>query len=168
MTAKALGDFTKQLPQLEVGTRVTIARPLGRFVLPRVDKLHGVVPTTKLLFIGGGIGITPLRALAEAAHGLGLDTTLLYGAKLRSDFALLAECQKFSTRVVCFVSNETCDLSGYCNGIIDTVAIERECPDVRTRHVYVCGPTAMMMSIVAQLSEMGVPSAQIHYEKFGY
>jgi predicted ferric reductase len=168
MTAKALGDFTRQLPQLEVGTRVTIARPLGRFVLPRVDKLHGVDPTTKLLFIGGGIGITPLRALAEAAQGLGLDSTLLYGAKVRSDFALLNECKKFCTKVTCFVSNEVITEQGFYSGVIDATAIERECPDVRTRHVYVCGPKPMMMSIVTQLGEMGVPTSRIHYEKFGY
>jgi predicted ferric reductase len=168
LTAKALGDYTKQLPQLEPGVRVTVSRPLGRFVLPHIDMSHGVDPSTKLLFIAGGIGITPLRALAEAAHGLTLTSTLLYGARTRSDFTLLSECKKFCAKVVCFASAETDTSPDYTVGIIDTAAILRECPDVRERHVYVCGPTGMMMSIVSQLKAIGLPDSQIHYEKFGY
>lgn len=168
LTAKALGDFTKQLPTLEPGVRVTIARPLGRFVLPTVDKAHGVDPKTKVLFIAGGIGITPLRALAEAAHGLGLDSCLLYSARTAHDFPLLDECKAFVQKVTCFVSQEPAPQDGFTAGIIDAAVIQRECPDVRDRHVYICGPTPMMNAMVEHLLAIDVPSSQIHYEKFGY
>lgn len=173
LTAKALGDFTKQLPLLYPGVRVTLTRPLGRFILPRRDMALLAQEGTaaharKLLLIAGGIGITPVRCIAEAAHGMGIESTLLYGAKTRADFALLNECKKFAAKVACFVSNEIVAEQGFYNGQIDTPALLRECPDVRERDVYVCGPTGMMMSIVTQLETLGVPKSQIHYERFGY
>jgi predicted ferric reductase len=68
MTAKAVGNFTRDLRTLPVGARVVAEGPFGVFTS---DARH----RDKTLLIAGGIGITPLRALLDELDG---DVTLLY------------------------------------------------------------------------------------------
>jgi ferredoxin-NADP reductase len=39
-------------------------------------------------------------------------------------------------------------------------------PDVEDRDVFICGPNGMTDAVVQSLSELGVPSNQIHAERF--
>ena len=58
---KALGDFTKDLAQrVEVGQKVTIEGPYGRF------QLAPSAPAGRQIWIAGGIGVTPFLAWLEA------------------------------------------------------------------------------------------------------
>ena len=58
VTVKALGDDSSQVARLRPGTRVLLEGPYGRLTAERRT-------TRKVLLLGAGIGITPLRALAE-------------------------------------------------------------------------------------------------------
>ncbi len=74
-------SFKKTLHDLKSGDLVGISEPMGDFVLPR--------DTTKpLLFVAGGIGITPfLSILSEVAHqGKTRDITLIYSATNKTEF----------------------------------------------------------------------------------
>lgn len=58
---KALGDFTNDLAQrVEVGQKVTIEGPYGRF------QLAPSAPAGRQIWIAGGIGVTPFLAWLEA------------------------------------------------------------------------------------------------------
>jgi ferredoxin-NADP reductase len=46
--------------------------------------------------------------------------------------------------------------------------LRRMIPDIATRAVFVCGPTAMINAAQASLRAAGVPRSQIAYERFGY
>ncbi|MBS1227912.1 MAG: ferric reductase [Proteobacteria bacterium] len=60
---KALGDFTNDLAQrVEVGQKVRIEGPYGRFQLART------APAERQIWIAGGIGVTPFLAWLEALH----------------------------------------------------------------------------------------------------
>src|SRR5690606_11363570 len=54
------GDFTAAIPKLKIGTPVVVSGPFGRFTAEKAI-------TDKRLFIAGGIGITPIRAMLEEA-----------------------------------------------------------------------------------------------------
>jgi len=57
-TIKELGDYTRTLAQIPIGTPVFVEGPYGA--------LTGAARTkARVLLIAGGIGITPLRALLE-------------------------------------------------------------------------------------------------------
>src|SRR5579884_2824711 len=58
ITIKDLGDHTAKLLRLKPGTRVAVEGPFGAFT-----EANRVRP--KVLYIAGGIGITPIRALVE-------------------------------------------------------------------------------------------------------
>jgi dihydroorotate dehydrogenase electron transfer subunit len=67
-----VGDGTQWLAQRTSGDKIDLLGPLGNgFTIHQDSK--------KLLLVAGGIGIAPLRFLADEAVKLGLSTTLLYG-----------------------------------------------------------------------------------------
>jgi predicted ferric reductase len=58
------GDFTRALTDVEVGTRVRLEGPFGRF-----DKItQALDPDTPLVFLGMGAGVAPLLSLTAAHH----------------------------------------------------------------------------------------------------
>jgi predicted ferric reductase len=63
---KALGDYTRRLPQrLVVGGPVQVEGPYGRFQLSRAN------PRARQIWVAGGIGITPFLAWLESLQGEG-------------------------------------------------------------------------------------------------
>lgn len=164
LTIKQLGDFTNQIPQLKPGTRVMISGPHGAFT-------HDKQVAQKVLYIAGGIGITPIRALIqERATGAaqGGDAVLLFGNRTIGDTALLTELQQLGAKIKMPIHNVLSEQPGYSgeNGIIDTQRIQRLVPDVAERDVFLCGPPPMMAGVRASLKQLGVPDGQVHYERF--
>src|SRR5437762_1028493 len=71
ITVKALGDGTRSLQRLAVGTRVLVEGPYGVLTGARRRR-------RRILLIAGGIGIAPLRALVESLPAAPGEMTLLY------------------------------------------------------------------------------------------
>lgn len=161
ITAKGLGDFTNKMPALLPGTKVLIDGPLGIFTALRSQN-------NKLLFIAGGIGITPLRSLMESLQSSKKDIVLLYANKTKQDIVFLSELQtltvKPGNRLINILSNET--VEGYASGMLDKSKIAELVEDVKERDVYLCGPPPMMKAVRKALIELGIPKSKIYYEKF--
>ena len=86
ITIKELGDWSKALQRVSVGTHVFVEGPYGVLTGARRTR-------PKVLLIAGGIGITPLRALLEAlpaGHG---DMTLLYRVRSQADVVFRDELE---------------------------------------------------------------------------
>ncbi|MFZ2831980.1 MAG: ferric reductase-like transmembrane domain-containing protein, partial [Minisyncoccia bacterium] len=83
-TVKMLGDYTNKIKDVKPGTKVIIDGPLGLFVQKRAVR-------DKYLFIGGGIGITPLRSLIESMTPEKKDMVLLCGSRTVNDIAFAKE-----------------------------------------------------------------------------
>lgn len=161
ITVKALGDYSSDIGSLKPGTRVLIDGPHGTFTLRKSNK-------TKLLLIGGGAGITPIRPLFEDAIGHGLDVTAIYAARNVESAVLLDEMKGLSeTRnspVHVLFSRSAAEKGE--RRYVDLDYIHSTVPDVVERDVFVCGPPAMMRTVKEALRKLGVPEAQVHYEKF--
>lgn len=157
-TAKAAGDFTRTLGQLKEGTRVIIDGPLGVFT-ERSDK-------EKYLLIAGGIGITPILALAQSLSKKGKDVVVLYSIKKESDGVFMEELRRLPIRLVSIYSDDP-QASGE-HGLMDAQCITRLAPDAQEREVYLCGPQPMMEFVVEQLESLKVSKKTVHFEKFAY
>jgi predicted ferric reductase len=83
---KGSGDFTSQILKLKPGTRVLIDGPLGVFT-------EEFSKRNKFLFIAGGIGITPLRALLNPLTEKRKNVVLLYACRTESDIAFRREIE---------------------------------------------------------------------------
>ena len=157
ITVRSVGDYTAELQKLKPGTKVAVSGPFGRFT-------SDVAVKQKRLFIAGGIGVTPLRALAEQAGNNDIDALLLYANKNSDDVPLKKEIDEIGIPAVYVYSDET--IKGAEHGFIDVELIQRLVPDFKQRDIYLCGPPVMMSSLITQLAEIKIPPEQIHYEVF--
>ncbi len=160
-TIRALGDDTVRIAHLRPGTRAIIDGPLGIFTANRAR-------TGKYLLIAGGIGVTPIRAMAGELSGAGADVQVFCMARTVSGAALLSELERLAP-VHLFLSRQTDHLPlNARHGQFTVADISRLVPDVRSRDTFICGPGPMMRATAAALASLGVPKTQIHYEQFGY
>jgi predicted ferric reductase len=162
LTIKALGDYTRKIPRLAPGTAVIIDGPHGIFTAGRCGG-------SKALLIAGGIGITPIRSVAEELARRGVDLVLLYGNRDRKGIVFERELAELAAstgrlKVVHILSADPA-WSGE-TGHIDRERIARLVPDVREREVFLCGPPVMMKSVRSALAGLGVPRSRVHYERF--
>jgi predicted ferric reductase len=161
LTPKMVGDFTTRLKQLKPGTPVIIDGAYGIFTASASS-------SEKLLFIAGGIGITPIRAILGKLQNSQKDMALLYSARSRSDLTLKAELEaiakKAKLKITYILSEEKA--SGYEYGQLDKPKLAALVPDIKSRDVYICGPPPMMTALKHAAQELGVKKTKIHIERF--
>lgn len=161
LTAREVGDGTRQLRHLRPGTRVHVEGPYG--VLTAAAR-----STDRLLLVGGGLGIAPLRALLEELPEH-VDVTVLQRASTPSDAVLHDELQALAalrprTRLHL--------LTGPRGGSVQPGrplgpdSVRSLVGDVADREVYVCGPPGMTVELLTTLRRLGVPAHRIHSESF--
>ncbi|MCX6733853.1 MAG: ferredoxin reductase family protein [Candidatus Peregrinibacteria bacterium] len=158
---KDCGDFTCKVCLCEPGTSVIIDGPLGVFTEQKSE-------TDKYLLVAGGIGITPIRALAEALSREGKDVVLMYAARTQNDLIFHQELEAFSCKRSYILNDveQKDQLPGYEYGRIDLERIQKSVPDFAQRDAYICGPAPMILSLEGQLKGAGVPDSQLHSELF--
>lgn len=161
ITIKELGDWSKMLQSLKVGTRVFIEGPYGVLTGARRTR-------PKVLLVAGGIGITPLRALLEALPAKRGDLTLIYRVRDARDIVFREELETLArargAEVHYLIGRRRTD----ARDPLDATSLERLVPDVRDRDVYLCGPGPMMQLVETSLRRLGVSARQIHAERFAY
>ncbi len=161
-TFKELGDFTKELSGLKPGTKVLLDGPHGAFT-------ERAARSDKFVLIAGGIGITPIRALAESLAKQGKKVVMLFGTKTCTDMTFKGELDKLAAAcpnlaVHCVVSRDE-TWTGE-RGFIDAEKIQRLAPDFKTSDFYVCGPKPMTDAVIKALVSIGADKTRIHYERF--
>jgi predicted ferric reductase len=155
ITVKDLGDHSRGLAAMPMGTRVLIEGPYGRFT---ADAASG----HKVLLIGAGVGITPLRSLLQDLDEHADVAVLLRGRDERSiplRDELTAEVERRGGRIWEALGPRT-------RISITAATLRRALPDLADRDVYLCGPEDFTASLAAACREAGVPAARVHFESF--
>ncbi|HMA87381.1 MAG TPA: FAD-dependent oxidoreductase [Burkholderiales bacterium] len=163
--------FKRVLKSLPPGAALSIDGPNGDMVLEE-SAAHPIV------FLAGGIGITPFRSMAlHAAHvRLAHRILLFYGNRRREDSAFLDELQELERRnpnfrLVALMSEpekSTQPWSGE-TGFIRRELIERRVSEPKAALYYFAGPPAMTGAMHTLLEELGVAEEAMRYEEFyGY
>ena len=165
VTVKELGDGSGRLAALPAGTRVLVEGPYGRLTAD-----HRV--TDRVVLVGCGIGITPLRAILEDLEGV--PTTLLYRARSAADLVLREEIEALAAqrgadvRYLLGGRRPGSWLPAAAAGHRDADVLKHLAPDLIRSDVYVCGPDAWADAVVSAARGAGVPNAQIHRERFAW
>ena len=158
LTVKHLGDHSSGLAGLRPGIRVLSEGPYGAFTGRRRTR-------RKVLLIGGGVGITPLRALFESLPGAPGDVTLIYRARNPEDIAFREELESIAAarraRLHYLVGP-----SRQHPEYLTPRHLLHLVPDLARRDVYICGPPSMSKVTTAALEETGVPRRHIYQEDF--
>ena len=137
---------------VQQGQTLSISEPRNLFPLAPAGKRH--------LLFGGGIGITPMLAMAHELQHQHADFQLHYSFRSAERAAFIGDLGRapFAGRV------HLHDDSGSPAQALDATALLAE-PD-KESHVYVCGPTGFMNFIIATAQAAGWPETQVHREFF--
>ena len=161
ITVKNIGDFTSGIHTLKPGTPILVDGPFGKFIERPTNP--------KVLLIAGGIGITPIRPLAEEMAADGFDVRVLYRAHSEGDLVFKKEMDALSAKHGVRVDYLVTEAGGRRfsrDAWISSRMLARFVPDIADRVVYVCGPIGMMAAVRTSLEALGVPSDQIRTEVF--
>jgi ferredoxin-NADP reductase len=152
------------------GSQLQIEAPQGAFFLDPTDALPVVL-------IGAGIGITPVMSMAAALVHVS-DRRPIYlfaGFRNGGEHPFRARLAEFKADVPNLhvdisysrpLERDAVSRSFDHRGRIDVSRLRRVLPSNNFRY-YVCGPAAMMQSLVPALLDWGVPAEHIQYEAFG-
>ena len=152
------------------GDVLKLKAPSGHFCIDRD-------PNVPVVFIAGGIGITPMMSMLRDCLASQPERTvhLYYGLRNSNEHAFKQSLQTLARSHPHFHLNVIYskpgpnDVSGrdyHYAGHVDADLLRRTLPHGR-HQFYVCGPAALMESLIPALSHWGVPEQDIHYEAFG-
>lgn len=167
-TIKNSGDFTSTIGRTEPGDTATVEGPFGRFSYV----LH---PGERdLVFVAGGIGITPLMSMIRHMRDTGsdADVLLIYGNRRERDIVFREELDAIAAggapklRIVHILSTPDDRWQGL-TGFLDAEKIREQCgEDAASKAYYVCGPAPMMTLVRDVLDSLGVPRRKVYWEQF--
>jgi NAD(P)H-flavin reductase len=159
------GSPGAHLPALERGTRIEIEGPLGSFTFP------ATVSHRRLLFVAGGTGIAPLRAMLDHVFRThpAEQVSLLYSARRADEFAFMPELRAHETagrlELHATVTREDLEWAGG-RGRIGRSHFEAVLHDRLDTLCFICGPGALVSEAVTTLADLGVPQASIRTEEW--
>jgi ferredoxin-NADP reductase len=132
---------------LHEGDKVEVRGPRNHFAF---------TPAPRVLFIGGGIGITPLIPMMSQAVQAGVEWELHYGGRSRSTMAFREElAQRFAGSALTFIPQDEAGLID-----LDTLlGTPRE-----NTVVYCCGPEPLLNAVEAKCASW--PKGSLHIERF--
>jgi len=159
----ASGSAGPHLTPLTPGAAIDIEGPMGAFTLPEQ------VATSDLLFVGGGTGIAPLRAMIDhaVAEGAARRLVLFYSARQPDEFAFIDELRAHEhaghLELHQTVTRESAGWPGR-TGRIDRDQLRAALREPEGTLCFVCGPAAMVEEGVDALARLGVPDDAIRTE----
>jgi ferredoxin-NADP reductase len=162
------GDDTKLMQSLKPGTPILLEGPYGVFTEDRRTR-------EKVVLVAAGIGIPPVRALAEEMAARPGDVTIIYRLRNSEDAALLEETRALAAqRGFNLIELEgrrgigTSWMNADHTGRSDLDRLKDLVPDIAEADVYVCGPTAWTQAVEKTMRAAGVEERQIHAEEFAW
>ncbi len=176
--------FKKKLANLDLGTLVKITAPLGRFVLPENDI------SRSLVFLSGGIGVTPFRSMVKYATDQQLPIKIMMfdsnrdeeNILYRNEFDICMKANK-NLKIIYTMTGKGKETSS-SSSTVDDGGWERERGYINktmiTKYMtndelddsifYICGPPGMLNAMQQLLqNDLHISKERIKIEEFtGY
>ena len=157
VTIKELGDQSRTIRSLQPGTRVAIEGPYGAFT-------RHARSCDRVVLIGAGVGVTPLRALLE---DLPVSSSVVVIVRASSPADLIHRNE--IAALVARRGGRLHEITGSRHRVrFDAHLLHRLVPDLALREIYICGPDQFAADIASAARRLGAAQGQIHQEAFGF
>lgn len=150
------------------GMELAVHGPVGQFNC--IDN-----PSDRVLFLSGGVGITPVMSMARWYFDTNADVDMVFvhSARTPRDIIFQRDLENMAARIANFKLNLICERyesgqnwGGY-RGFFNHAMLEMMAPDFMEREVYCCGPAPYMKAVRNMLQEAGFDMRRYHEESFG-
>jgi ferredoxin-NADP reductase len=161
-------SFKRAFASLRPGDSVQLQGPFGHFLLEE-DR--------PAVLLAGGIGITPLKGMAEYAtdKALSIPVRLVYSNRSEDEILYLSELEELERRNRHFrmmhtrTSTEVPSEWKGAIGRIDAILLHRATEGLVRPIYYICGKPVMVAEMLGLLSKSGVSEEDVRVEAFrGY
>lgn len=157
ITVKNLGDHSWALSKLAPGTRVLAEGPYGILTASRaIGK--------KILLVGAGVGITPIRALINDFPA-DAEVDLIYRTVLEEELILRKELDEIDKEDRIRIHYLVGTPEKFPMSPDDLIAL---IPHISECDVFVCGPPGLAELVRHSVESLGVNSAKFHNEAFSF
>lgn len=163
------GIVSSWLFSLKPGDMVDTGGPFGEFF---------VQPTQReMVFIGGGVGMAPLRAMIHEQIGVGTKRRMsfFYGARAVADLFYVEEFEAIAATHENFSwaptlsdpapSDRWTGATGFIHETVRKALVDHPAPE--ECEYYLCGPPVMISAALAMLHRLGVEPHSIYNDDFG-
>jgi ferredoxin-NADP reductase len=155
---------------VHAGQTLQVRAPSGHFHLDTLAH-------TPVVLIAGGIGITPMMSMLRwcAQHQPERVVHLYYGVRNSAEHAYKAVLEDMARTLPQLrlhvvnskpLAEDTPDADYQHPGRVDLALLKQTLPH-GVHAFYICGPAALMESLVPELLQWGVARTDIHFEAFG-
>lgn len=141
---------SRYMHTLKVGDTLVSDIPRNDFMLDPADRASPVL-------LAGGIGITPIFAMAGSLRREGRHFHLHYAGRDRAQMALVDELESFAG------DNLQLHLDQQDSQLDIQVIVQSMQAD---QHLYVCGPAGLLDAVLAMTKQQGIPAGRVHFELF--
>jgi ferredoxin-NADP reductase len=153
-------SFKRALLKLKPGTELQMAEPMGDFVLPKLIQ-------TNLIFVAGGIGITPYHSILSWLSDSQEERPikLIYGVKTEDEIIFQDTFDKANQHVT-IVVEEPSEAWGGVRGHLNAeniLGLEQPSEDTL---IYVSGPEPMVEKLEKELISSGIKKSQLVLDFF--
>lgn len=165
------GIVSSWLFGLSEGAEVDVSGPFGTFRAQTTDR--------EMVFIGGGVGMAPLRAIIhEQLERVGTTRTMSfwYGAREETDILYAEEMDDLAARHANFnwtvalsdpaPSSQWSGSTGFVHSVVFKQYLQNH-PAPENCEYYLCGPPLMIRAVMTMLDELGVDRDHIFNDDFG-
>lgn len=160
-------SFKKALLKMKKDDTIIASQLSGDFILPRNEK-------RKLVFIAGGIGITPFRSMIKYLIDTKQkrDIVLIYANKTEEDIAykdiLNSASRNFNLKIIYLINDlkdKTKEWKGKI-GYVNNKIIFEEIKDYKERTFYISGPPSMVSGTEKTIKNLGIKRSHIKTDFF--
>jgi len=147
------------LALLKSGTRVFVEGPYGAFTAGRSSRPHVVL-------VGGGVGITPIRAIMEEFRD-SVQMDVIFRASRQEDLVLRQELDYLAAQSAGTIRIHYL-VGSRRQHPMDAKALRKLVPRFADSDIYVCGPGPLVAAVREAAMDCGVPKNRFHDEAFAF
>jgi ferredoxin-NADP reductase len=153
---------------MAIGAELAVYGPVGQFNC--ID-----FPAERVLFLSGGVGITPLMSMSRWLFDTNaeVDITFIHSARSPRDVIypreldhMAARLDNFGLYLIVERMENGLPWQGY-RGYLDESKLEMISPDFMEREIFCCGPAPYMKAVKNLLMARGFDMSHYHEESFG-
>jgi ferredoxin-NADP reductase len=163
LTKEHGSSFKQALQNLKPGAAATMSEPMGDFVLPKDVK-------RRLIFVAGGIGITPYASIVRwlLANHEPRDITFVYAVSNENDMVFQSDLNHYDMKRITVVAQPIGKWDG-ASGLLDGQRLVQLTKPTLEDLIYLAGPEPMVEQLRTDLETRKITGQQIITDHFpGY